>query len=199
MIELVAAADGAVGGEQRLTGQRQVADRIEHLVAHEFVGVTQAVRIEHAVLGHHQRIVERGAERIAGAPQLGDVLHEAEGARTRDLAAEIFRLDIERERLMADQRMVEVDLGLDAEAVLVGTQLAEGVAAADAHRLDHLDIAARQRTRGEAGLVDGVDEGSSAAVHDRHFRPVDLDDHVVDIEPAKRGQEMLGGGAERAG
>jgi len=86
MIELVAATDGLVGRQQRLAGQRQIADRIEHLVAHELVGKAQALRIEHAVFADHQRVVERGAEREARAPELGDVLHEAEGARARDVA-----------------------------------------------------------------------------------------------------------------
>ena len=125
VIELVAAANGAVGGEQRLAGQGQIADGVENLVAHEFVGEAQAFRIEHAILGDHQRIGERGAERVAGAPQFGDVLHEAEGAGARDLAAEGLRLDVERERLAANERMVEFDFGLDPETVLVRPQLAE--------------------------------------------------------------------------
>ena len=130
---------------------------------------------------------------------MGDVLHEAEGAGAGDLAAEGLRPDVERERLFADQRMIEVDLGLDPEAVLVGPQFAEGAVLRDAHRLDDFDVAARQRARGQAGLIDRIDEGRGAAVHDRHFRPVDLDDDVVDVEAAQRGQQMLGGRAQRAG
>ena len=36
-----------------------------------------------------------------------------------------------------------------------------------------------------------VDEGSGAAVQDRNFRPVDLDQHVVDTEAGKRGHQMF--------
>ena len=48
-------------------------------------------------------------------------------------------------RLPADQRMIEVDFGLDAEAVLIGPQFAVGIVLGDADRLEHLDVAARQR------------------------------------------------------
>ena len=93
-------------------------------MTHEFVFEAQAFRIEHAVLGNHQRIVEGGAERVSGAPQFGDVLHETEGAGARDLAAEGLRLDVERKRLLADQRMIEFDFGLDPEAMLIGPKFA---------------------------------------------------------------------------
>ena len=41
-------------------------------------------------------------------------------------------------------------------------------------------------------------KASRAAVHDRHFRPVDLDQRVVDAEAGQRGEHMLGGGAQRS-
>ena len=128
-----------------------------------------------------------------------DILHEAEGAGARDLAAETVRLDVERQRLLADQRMIEFDFGFDPEAVRIRPQFAEGAAFGDADRLENFDIAARQSARGQAGLIERIDESRGAAVHDRHFRPVDLDDDVVDVEAAQRGQQMLGGRAQRPG
>ena len=41
--------------------------------------------------------------------------------------------------------------------------------------LQHLDEALRRVLRQNAGAVDRLDEGARAAVHDRHFRAVDLD------------------------
>ena len=52
--------------------------------------------------------------------------------------------------------------------------------------------------RNDTGLIDRRDERRGAAVHDRHFRAVDLDDRVVDAKPGQRGQHMLRGGAQRA-
>ena len=42
MIELVAAAHRTIGRKQRRPGQRQIADRVERLVADEFVRIAQA-------------------------------------------------------------------------------------------------------------------------------------------------------------
>jgi hypothetical protein len=43
--------------------QVQVADRVEHLVLHELVVVAQPVAVQHAVLVHHDRVVEAAAQR----------------------------------------------------------------------------------------------------------------------------------------
>ena len=72
--------------------------------------------------------------------------------------------------------MREIDVELDAEAARIRPQLAIGFAFDDADRLQDLDVAARRRQRDDAGVVDRLDERLGAAVHDRHFRPVDLDD-----------------------
>src|SRR5579871_3035594 len=50
VVELVAAARGPVRPEQRQARQRQIADRIKRLVAHEFICETQAFRIEDAII-----------------------------------------------------------------------------------------------------------------------------------------------------
>ena len=44
--EFVAAADLAIGAEQRQTGEREIADHVEHLVAYAFVAVTQPLGVE---------------------------------------------------------------------------------------------------------------------------------------------------------
>ena len=59
-------------------------------------------------------------------------------------------------------------------------------------------IAARRGQRDDAGLIDRRDERRGAAVHDRHFGAVDLDDGVVDAEPGQRRQHVLRGRAQRA-
>src|SRR3974390_3776492 len=112
MIELMAAANCAVGGKQRLAGECEVADGVEDLVTHEFIGEAQAVRVENAVLGDDQCIGERSAERVAGAPQLRHVLHETESTGARNFAAENLWLDIESKRLLAYKRGIKLNLGL---------------------------------------------------------------------------------------
>src|SRR6185312_14215158 len=97
--------------------------------SHEFVRITQATWIEDAIVADHERVLERSAEGVASAPQFRDVLHEAEGACTCNLFAEALRLDVERERLLSDQRMIEFNLRLDPKAVRIGTQFTERLVA----------------------------------------------------------------------
>src|SRR6202040_2227063 len=102
IVELVAAVHRAIGAEQRRARERQIADGIQHLVTDELVPKTQTLRIEHAIFGDDERILQRGAERISGAPQLGDVTHEAERPRPRDLTTEGVGSHIKGERLLPD-------------------------------------------------------------------------------------------------
>ena len=95
--------------------------------------------------------------------------------------------------------MIEVDLEFDAEALRMRPQLAVAIVFGDANGLQDPDVAPRHRQRDQADLIDRVNERRRAAVHDRHFRPVDLDDGVVDAETRQRGEHMLGGRAERPG
>src|SRR4051795_389111 len=141
MVELRAASYGAVRGKQGAARERQIADRVQDLVADEFVGETLAFRIEDAVIADNERVLERGAERIARVPQRGHVAHETEGTCARNFAPERVRFEVDRERLASDQGMVELDLRFNAEAARVGTQFAEGVAHRNLNRLEHLEVA----------------------------------------------------------
>src|SRR6478672_200255 len=132
VVELVAAADRAIGAEQRRARERKIADRIKRLVAGKLIGEAQAVRIEQTILVDDEGVVERGTERIARAPKLRHVSHEAEGAGARKFPAEGIRLDVEGHALTPNQRVSEVDLEFNTEAGWMRPQLAVAVAAGDA-------------------------------------------------------------------
>ena len=89
--------------------------------------------------------------------------------------------------------MIEFDLGLDPQAAQMRPQFAVAAVLADPDRLEHLDVSPRRRVVDDAGLIDRGDERRGAAVHDRDFRAVDLDDRIVDAEAAQRRQHMFGG------
>ena len=88
--------------------------------------------------------------------------------------------------------MVELDFGLDSQTAQIGPQLAVAVAFGNADRLEHLDVAPRRRQRDDAGLIDGRHEWRSAAVHDRNFRTIDVDDGVIDAESVQCRQNVFG-------
>ena len=80
----------------------------------------------------------------------------------------------------------------------MGAQLAEAIANRDLHRLQDLDETAGGGLGHDAGLIDGGDEGSRAAIHDRNFGAVDFDGGVVDAHAAQGSEHMFGGGNQRA-
>src|SRR5262249_5981517 len=179
--------------------ERQVADRIQHLVANELVREARSFRIENTVVADYERIFQRGAKRVAGVPQARHIAQEAECASARNVTPERFRLDVERQRLTSDQRVLELDLRLHAEATRIWPHLAVGIALRHPYGLEHLDVAAWPGEDLEAYRIRGRHEWRRAAVHDRRFRAVDFDDSIVDTEARERSQHMLGGGHERAG
>src|SRR5262249_14535631 len=93
--------------------------------------------------------------------------------------------------------MVEVDLSLNAEPVLVWPQFAIGAVLGHRNWLDHLDVAAGQSARREAGLVDRINKCGGASVHDWNFRTIHFDNDVVDVEATKGSKQVFGGRAER--
>ena len=169
---------------QRRAGQRQIADGINRLVAHELVGEAHTFGIEDSVLRNDDRVFERGAERIAGAPQFRYVAHEAESARPGQIIAKHTRRNIDAERLPSNQRIIELDLSFDSQAARVWPQLAVTAVLANAYRLEHLNVPARRRLNDDTNLIDRGDERGGATVHDRDFGAVDLDDGVIDPESA---------------
>src|SRR5690606_29394400 len=111
--------------------------------------------------------LQGGAQCIAGSPEALHILHETEGARPRDFAAEGLRRDVGGIELAADGRAVEVDLDLEARAI-VRAELGPGRAAFDANRLDDADVAPLDGLGADADLIERLDEGGGAAVENRN-------------------------------
>ena len=64
----------------------------------------------------------------------------AEGAGLRDFAGIALRVEVEDLALAADHDAVEIDLDIEAEAMLGRSELGEGAALLDADRLKNLEI-----------------------------------------------------------
>ena len=68
--------------------QREVAQQIEHFVAHELIGHAQAFGIQHTPFVEYDGVVQGPAPRQAGAPQGLHFMQEAEGPGAAELALE---------------------------------------------------------------------------------------------------------------
>jgi hypothetical protein len=121
-----------------------------------------------------------------------DLLEEAERAGRRDLLDEGLLRQADRPRLVAEQRMIERDAVGDFE-VIRRVERNPLVPPRDRDRPEHLEVPARRRERLDARLLNQVDERRGAAVHDRHFRRVQLDAGVVDAKADERGKQMFDG------
>src|SRR5262245_62725304 len=102
--------------DHRVADEREIADRVEDLVADEFVLEPERV-VQHAGLAEHDGVFERTAERQAVLTQHLDVLEEREGARRCDLLDERLLGDAESARLMPEQWVVVADAVGDLEMI----------------------------------------------------------------------------------
>src|ERR1051326_2636241 len=175
--------------DDRPSDQREIADEVEHFVAHELVAETKR-SADHAAFVEHDRVLDRAAARETNCAQLLDVAHEAERSRRRDLAEEVVALEVEVEGLPSDRRMIELDAVLDDEAI--GRRDADALLALD--DLDRLFDAQYGNVRFELAHARGVDEmheRKRAAVDDRNFRAIDVDVNVGDAVRNDFGEKMF--------
>ena len=187
---------GAHGLDVTLQGnpqQRQVAQQVEHLVAHKLVGEAQTLAVHHRRVVEHDGIGERPTARQTQSLELLDLLQEPEGPRRCDLSGEEGWRDPQVAHLVsADRRMCVVDPDAQLE-------LARRDHPNPAIALSHLDglgdhqTASHATLGSEASLLNQIDEGRRTAVHDRQLRAGDLHRAVVDTQAPEGGVEVLDG------
>src|SRR6202021_4061438 len=132
-VELMSGAIGPVDADDGRARERQIADRIERLVAHELIGVAEPFRVEDGVTIDGDRILERGAQRVAGPPQSLNVADESESSGASDIAPESRRIKIEHPALAANCRRFEVDLDVEADAAFGGGEFGADAPSITAH------------------------------------------------------------------
>ena len=116
----MARAERAVGGQQRLANEVQVAHGIQDLVLDELIVVAQAVAVEHLVVVHDDGVVQPTAQgQTVGAHHL-HVAGKAKGARTRDVTAVVSKAQVELHALTGGihGRMVKIDFKAQLVAVV---------------------------------------------------------------------------------
>src|SRR5712691_2758129 len=96
--------------DDRSAGEIKVAQRIDQLVADKLVGKAQPAIIQHPVPADHNGVVERAAARQPGSLETRPIVEQPEGAGGGKLGLEGAGLEIERDVLPADKRVVEIDL-----------------------------------------------------------------------------------------
>ena len=106
------------------------------------------------------------------------------------LSAKLCLGDAFRARLVAQQRMVEADGVADLEVIRrVDRDALVAVAICTGRRIFRYLRGADRLL--DARFLDQIQERRRAAVHDRHFAVIELDDDVVDADADERGEQVL--------
>ncbi len=190
----MAGLEAFVGPQHLCTGEVKIADGIEDLMAHEFVGVTQAVFVEHAELVQHDGVVHRTAQAQVALAHVFQVAHETEGTGARDFLdiGGGGEIDLRARLLGRNHRVVK----LDGEAQLVAFIRGEAgdlVAFGDFHRLEHADEALRCVLLGDAGGLQQEHERTRGTIHDRQFGRGQFHDDVVHTQAGQRRHQVFNG------
>ena len=168
----------------------KVANQVAGLVAHELVRVSQRP-VQHALPVQQHRVFQGGPKGQSARVQSFCIGREPEGARRRQVAPESLPVDPVRAVLPADRPVREIDRRRHAKPVVGHRHVGRATAVLDGDRLrDHGD--GRFRRLGASPCPShGVKVGREAAVQNRDFRAIQLQERVVDLQGRKRRQQML--------
>ena len=188
-----------VVADERRAEEVEVADGIQQFVAHEFVVKAQALFVQNAVVIHDDGVIQSAAEGQAVALQVFNVAQKAESAGAADFADVAAAGEVEAGLVVAvaEDGVVEVDGEIEAAAGK-GRESRPFVAFAYFYGFEDLDEALGGVLLADARLLQEIDEGRSAAVHDGDFWRVQLDDDVINADTGERRHEMLNGGDAHA-
>ena len=192
-IEPMPAPMGRELADHIATGQRQIADQIEHLVADAFVGKPQLV-VDRAVAVENQQVFERRplAQSLREQP-IGLGL-ENERAAGGQLVAKCLGRDRQVKGLPADrvaQPVIEpVAQGQFGSGGRAG--LDPALVVADARDLADDELAAQRVLLDDPRSIETFDERLAGAVAAGEFRLIDPNLAIVDLQAEQRGQHVLG-------
>ncbi|MNN36453.1 hypothetical protein D3C81_1503520 [compost metagenome] len=157
----------------------------------EFVFVTKAVFIEHAVLVDHDGVFHAAAEREVVLAQVLDIAHEPEGPGAADFLHERGAGKVHAGTLgpVTEHRVIEIDLETHLEPV-ERQESGALVAVFHCHFAQDADELLGCVLFFQAGRLNQEYKGSCATVHDRHFGRGELDVGVIDAQ-ASHGREQV--------
>jgi DNA-binding MarR family transcriptional regulator len=165
-------------------------------VAHEFVGKTQW-RVQHFVAVHHDGILGRSAADQPLLPHGIGFMQKSESARRRDLLQITAIGQAHAEALLANERVRKVDRIRNRIDIcrIHGDEL---IALTQLDFAHDPEVGACFALFPNAGLLNHFDKRTGAAIQNRQFEIVQLDDGVVDADADKGREQVLGGGNEHA-
>ncbi len=171
--------------------QRQVADDVEHLVPHEFIGIPQRFGGEHRVVADDHRVFQATALDEAVFNQKLDFLVKTKRARVGQFLFPRFGRDFRAVKLGEPAFFVRAGAG-DFED-LVGKQRHRRLTHAQFNRLGGREWLAFFRLRRDAGRLDDFAKLARTAVGNGRLVRIQLNHGVVNAVTRQRREHVLDG------
>jgi hypothetical protein len=173
-----------------LTNQGKIPEKIQNLVAHEFVRESEGSFIKHSFIRENDGIFQRAAAHQPAGLQLLHFFKEAKRPGRGYQIRIIRRSDLHFELLMANQGMRKTDFILDTEALRRMDRDGLSVFLKRKRFCNAQDVTFRIQ-RDDAHALDPFDIGKPAAVKYRNFKVVELDNRVIDAQTVHRGKQVF--------
>src|ERR1700756_3819685 len=172
-----------------MSGQRQIADQVQHLVAHKLIVEAQRP-VKHALPVQNDRTLLGDAADQTHITQHVFVFLKAEGSGWSNLRSVVAGCEVDRESLLANRRW-KIDLVGDAVA-FARINSNKFVSLADFQGLKNTEIIPAPALRFESNGTKGLNIRRRTSIEDGQLEIVDLYDHIVDAHANQRRQQVLG-------
>mmetsp|Transcript_18269 Transcript_18269/g.28992 ORF Transcript_18269/g.28992 Transcript_18269/m.28992 type:complete len:319 (+) Transcript_18269:2111-3067(+) len=178
---------------QRGTGQGQITQRVQHLVADGFVCMAQAARARHVIAVKDNRVHPRRATKgQAIGLHLLDIAFAAECPAVAQLAGKAAIGHVQRFGLTPDGRVGKIDVKVDPHDV-GGRDRRPRIPMGHRHGLEHFKSAHRRGKRAQASGHDTAYKRRSGPIEDRHFGAINFDQRIVNATAGQRRHHVFYG------
>ena len=176
------------------SGQHQIANRIEQFVANKLIIAAQAFRVDDIIAINHHGIVERASACEPHRFQRFHILCKTECPREGNIAREKTWRQAHRHLLRPDGFGLEFDFRFQSQNIVLARRKARPLhAIAHLNRLQNADTTAQSCLCFQTGVEKQFAEHSRRAVHDWHFRPINLNQQIIESDTCTRREKMLHG------
>src|SRR5579859_157925 len=191
----VSSAVGYHFADNAFSQQGQVANQIQYLVAHKFIGIAQGP-VLNAFARQHNHIFFIGPSDQAHVAQRNFILKKAEGARRGDLAQIRAAGELDFKSLLADG-LGEIDRVRDRISIrwIYSDEL---FSIAHLHFLADSQVGAAAALLADARVLDHADKRLGAAIQNRQFKIVQFNDGIINARTHEGGKQVFGGGNQHA-
>src|SRR6266436_2400990 len=195
-MQRVASFVGLHACQKRQSGQSQVTDQVQGLVAPELVGEAQWT-VQDPVVRKNNGIFERTAPNQAHGPQRLDVSLETEGSSASQQMAESIGPNHHLHFLLTDKGMWKIHVAPNVK-LTGGINPDPAVSFGDFQGLEYFQVPPLPAQLSNAGLFQHLHERLGRTIQNGHLDRVDVDVDVVDAAGKDGGKQVLRCGEQNA-